>query len=118
MRVGIGANGPRYSAGAFGFGSKVSRWLGAPQRKTKTTDLARPPVAARPIAAAPGKPSASGTEAPQRKNDRRVTPEQVRAGKRPTSNMRPAPVGGIQGCYGCPCRADGMEFANRTVWPE
>ena len=33
VRVAMVVNGPRYSAGAFGLGSKVSRWFGAPRAK-------------------------------------------------------------------------------------
>ena len=38
--VGMTPKGPRYSIGASGFGSNVSNWLGAPQRKTNRTDFA------------------------------------------------------------------------------
>src|SRR6476646_4032337 len=38
--VGMVPNGPRYSIGAFGFGSHVSSWLGPPQSHNRTTDLA------------------------------------------------------------------------------
>src|SRR5262249_13813730 len=41
VRVGMVVNGPRYSAGALGLGSKVSRWLGAPQSQSSRTELAR-----------------------------------------------------------------------------
>ena len=41
MREAIGRNGPRIFSGASGFRSKVSSWLGPPNRKRKITDLAR-----------------------------------------------------------------------------
>ena len=41
-RVAIGLNSPRISAGASGFRSNVSRWLGAPVRKIRITDFALP----------------------------------------------------------------------------
>ena len=37
--VAIGLNSPRISGGASGFRSNVSRWLGAPVRKTRITDF-------------------------------------------------------------------------------
>ena len=39
--VAIGSNGPRTSAGASGFMSKVSIWLGPPVKKMNSTPLAR-----------------------------------------------------------------------------
>ncbi len=39
-RVAIVLNSPRISTGASGFKSNVSRWLGAPVKKIKTTDFA------------------------------------------------------------------------------
>ena len=47
--VAIGLNGPRYSMGAPGFGSKVSRWAGPPQSQSNNTEWALP---ATPSAAA------------------------------------------------------------------
>ena len=41
--VAIGWKLPRTSAGASGFRSNVSRWLGAPVRKIRMTDFALPP---------------------------------------------------------------------------
>src|ERR1700722_20064651 len=40
VRVAIVANGPRYSAGALGFGSKRSRWLGPPPSQMSKIDFA------------------------------------------------------------------------------
>ena len=37
--VGIGRNGPRYSAGAFGLGSNVSNWLGPPHIQNRMTEV-------------------------------------------------------------------------------
>ena len=71
--------GPRYSAGAVGLGSHVSKWLGAPQRKTNTTDLARAVAAARAGSTELPRPNASGSDEPNRKNERRETPLHVRA---------------------------------------
>ena len=42
--VAIGLNSPRYSAGASGFGSKVSRWLGPPARLMKIAEVALAPL--------------------------------------------------------------------------
>ena len=38
----IGLNSPRTSAGAFGFKSTMSMWLGPPSRLNISTDFARP----------------------------------------------------------------------------
>ena len=40
VRQAIGRNGPRIFSGASGLRSKVSSWLGPPNRKMKITDLA------------------------------------------------------------------------------
>ena len=37
--VAIGRNGPRYSLGAFGLGSKVSSWLGPPHIQNRITEV-------------------------------------------------------------------------------
>ena len=72
VRVEITPNGPRYSAGALGFGSQVSRWLGAPHRKTNRTDFAF--AGAAPNAEPPVAPSANGTVPANCRNDLRPTP--------------------------------------------
>ena len=83
----IGANGPRYCDGESGFGSKVSRWLGAPQSQTKITDFARGRFA--PSASSDG-PSMSpaGMAEPSCKKARRPIPAHVDARKEPMSSMR------------------------------
>jgi len=88
VRVAMTPNGPLYSAGAFGFGSNVSKWLGAPQRKTKITDLAFAVSAAPAALCTSGIPNATGSEAPIFRNDLRVTPLQVLARNSPMSSIR------------------------------
>ena len=46
VRVGSVSNGPRYSAGASGFGSYVSRWLPPPRSHTMMTAVRSRAVAA------------------------------------------------------------------------
>ena len=84
--VAIDTNGPRYSTGASGFMSKVSRWLGPPPSQINRTDrlLASPAAAAARNA---GKPSAIGTLIPAFTNARRLTPWQDPEQKLPTSIM-------------------------------
>ena len=82
MRVGMVANGPRYSSGAFGFGSKVSSWLGPPHSHSRMTAFAdpglRPPDSPAPSRSASDSPR---TElAPTWRNARRVSVWQVRCG--------------------------------------
>src|SRR5262249_24353950 len=83
-RVAIVVNGPRYSAGAPGWASKRSRWLGPPPSQTSRSDRAFGASAAgagpRPIA-----PRANGAAMPARRNVRRPTAWQVRDVKLPIS---------------------------------
>ena len=73
VRVAIVANGPRYSAGALGLGSKRSRWLGPPPSQTRRIDLALGDSAA---ASVPSMAAfrANGAAIPARRNVRRFTP--------------------------------------------
>ena len=48
--VAIGENGPRYSSGALGFMSHVSRCDAPPQRKNRIVDLAVPARTSEPVA--------------------------------------------------------------------
>src|SRR5437899_9381461 len=97
VRVAMAWNGPRYSSGASGLGSHVSRWLGPPHRKTKSTDFTRGGrrSAARP--AAPPSPSPRGTDPARRKKDRRPIVPQVRVGKLPISSIRRLTLADSQG---------------------
>src|SRR5271166_3682919 len=81
--------GPRYSSGAFGLGSKVSRWLGAPHNQRSRIDLARRGAAA----TVHRLDRAKGTLAPVRRKLRRVMPWQEWARKLPMSSMMEAPEG-------------------------
>src|SRR5262249_28473735 len=88
IRVGMVPNGPRYSSGAFGFGSQVSSWLGPPHSQSKTTDLAVPdklPSARYFKRSARDRPRTIGS--PTWTNARRESVWQVRAVWRPTRSM-------------------------------
>src|SRR5262249_24981356 len=87
VRVGMVAKGPRYSAGALGLGSKVSRWLGAPQSQSRSTDLARTAPYRALSSARLEVLRANGASSPARKNARRLMPWQTRAGKLPMSTI-------------------------------
>src|SRR4051794_22788771 len=81
--LGIDWNSPRTSTGAFGFGSNVSIWLGAPYKYSRMHDLARPNDDARGIAWAAGvapEPSPRSPAALTRRRSRRVRPSQRRFG--------------------------------------
>src|SRR5437016_4438073 len=76
----IGLNGPRISAGALGFMSKVSNWLGAPRLKIMMHDFssllgATPPSACK--AANLERVSPMALSVPTCRKSRRVMPSQV-----------------------------------------
>ena len=86
----MGLNSPRMLAGASGFGSQMSMWLGPPCRNTMITDFAlaeaaRPRRTCRPhwpaLPATPGRNAArfnpSSPIEPVRSSSRRVGPSQV-----------------------------------------
>jgi hypothetical protein len=91
VRVAIVANGPRYSAGALGLGSKRSRWLGPPPSQTSKIDFAFgvSVAASVPVAAAA---SANGAAKPACRKVRRPIPWQVRHGKLPMSIIAVDPL--------------------------
>ena len=100
MRVAIVENGPRYSTGALGLGSKRSRWLGPPPSQTSRIDLAlltsAPFEEARALAA-----NAKGAVTPAERNARRLRPWQVRDRKLPTSTVPIVRLGvGLSGGFG------------------
>src|SRR5262249_26980040 len=82
--VGIGLKSPRMLAGAFGFGSQMSMWLGPPCRKTTNTGLAGgepPPPTNLAVFCASRYPARFRPKRPiepTRSSSRRVGPSQVR----------------------------------------
>src|SRR6185369_9129601 len=88
--VEIGLNGPRISAGASGFISNVSSWLGAPRLKIMMAERSSRPIT-RPAAFAPKKSASEkpiAPSAPTFRKSRRVVPLQVVAHPWPRiSNM-------------------------------
>ena len=89
--VAIGLNGPRISAGASGFMSQVSNWLGAPRLKIMMQERSSCRFAAAPgaVAARASRAINCGSEKPMApsvptcRKSRRVTPSQVWAVPRP-----------------------------------
>src|SRR5439155_24846701 len=85
-------NSPRMLDGASGFGSQISRWLGPPWRKIRTTDLALPQpaldlVASDAFSAASAcsfktspSPTPNKPAPPTRMNSRRLQPSHVLPG--------------------------------------
>src|SRR2546426_1252617 len=76
----IGLNGPRISAGAFGFMSNVSNWLGAPRLKIMIHDFSSFPAATAPRdwrAANFESDKPSAPSVPTCRKSRRVIPSQV-----------------------------------------
>ncbi len=62
----IGLNGPRISAGASGFMSQVSSWLGAPRLKIMMTERSSCPLARRPLGLRGQQVGQSKTDRPER----------------------------------------------------
>ena len=73
MRDSIGLNGPRMSAGASGFRSNVSNWLGPPNRNRKITDFAFPLVKGA-AAFPPRAPSGGKAQQPRPANLQQLPP--------------------------------------------
>ncbi len=84
LLVRMGLNGPRISAGASGFMSQVSIWLGAPRLKIMMQDFSSFPLATAPMdlsAANFGHGKPDGT---QRAHLEKVTPRDAVAGRNGT----------------------------------
>src|SRR5262245_23393 len=110
------ANGPRYSAGAFGLGSKVSRWLGPPPSHSNRMDWAFGVPAEDVLASRSGTLEAKGTVRAARTKARRLIPWQSRAGKLPIRNMAPAPASPPSSLKLLKCiEPDGREQGARPV---
>src|SRR5205807_10212788 len=85
-------NSPRMLDGASGFGSQMSRWLGPPWRKSRTTDLALPQPALDLVASdadsaasacnfkTSPRPTPNKPAPPTRMNSRRLQPSHVLPG--------------------------------------
>src|SRR5262245_54651375 len=78
VRVAIVAKGPRYSTGAFGFGSNKSKWLGPPPNHSSSIDLAFGVSGMGHASRRLGKDAANGATNPACRKARRVVPEQSR----------------------------------------
>src|SRR5262245_47274509 len=87
--VAAGRYGPRYSIGAAGFMSNVSRWLGPPQSQSRITDFAFAPSTAAWPSSLSRSPSdiPRAPRAPALISSRRVQPLQVRTLSRPISSI-------------------------------
>src|SRR5262245_16982344 len=79
----IGPNGPRISAGASGFGSNVSNWLGPPHIQNRMTEVSGvgSGVLARAAPNAPGRPSPARPRPARRTVRRLIGPEQSGIGQ-------------------------------------
>src|SRR6476646_6150278 len=79
LLVRMGLNGPRISAGALGFISNVSNWLGAPRLKIMMHDLSSPSLAAPRACSAANFESVNprAPSVPTWRKSRRVTPSHV-----------------------------------------
>ena len=98
VREAMGRNGPRIFSGASGFRSKVSSWLGPPNRKRKITDLARATgaagVARASAASSPGRLMPNRPAPAASSSVRRVMPSHVLRRGPSMRNMRGPSVGG------------------------
>lgn len=88
--VATGRNSPRHSVSPSGLRSQMSWWAGAPKRKTRMHDFARPALAGARAARArrsPGRPRPTAGTAPTRSHSRRVRPSHRRIGDSATASM-------------------------------
>src|SRR3954451_18334378 len=112
--VGIALNSPRYSSGASGLGSNVSKWVGPPSIQMRMHDFAfasrlLPPSAARARARrAVASPPPSRVPSPSCRQSRRFIPAQFfQVGITVVPSLRGEPVN--MRVYMSPCGIQGVE---------